>query len=112
MSLDQKIGGRTRGCPFVQWEFEISNVVGETPAWTEEEIAVINEVLDRKITAWQQPNSHRGFKWWDNAWTLTKQQRSDGPFFMATKENWRSGSLSGKTTEELSRSIDDYWKEG
>lgn len=96
--------GKTEASTFPQWFFEVDPIMGNLPdpVWTSNETAIINAALAQCLEAWQQ---HQGHLWSSNFWHVVKQDRGDGPCYLAWKESWHESLIFGFTPEELAEEI-------
>lgn len=101
--------GKTEASPFPQWFFEGDSIMGDLPEpiWTSDETAVINAALSQCLDAWQ---AHQGHLWRSNFWHIIKQDRSDGPCYLAWKSSWQNSHIYGHTPEELAEEIKKQFK--
>lgn len=96
--------GKTDASTFPQWFFEVDSIRGDLPepVWTSNEIAIIHATLSQCLETWQQ---HQGHLWSSNFWHIIKQDRSDGPCYLAWKKTWRESHIYGRTPGELAKEI-------
>lgn len=96
--------GKTDASTFSQWFFYGDSILGNLPEpiWTPDEMATINAVLSQCLEAWQASQGHL---WSSNFWHIVKQDRSDGPCYLAQKETWRNSHIYGRTPDELAEEI-------